>query len=136
MVCVYCNAKTKVVNSRWKKQYNQVWRRRECLNCHAIFTTDETVDLASAWMVTDKLTGIDSKFLVEKLVISIHECLRHRPNAASDAINITDTIVARLQRSTDTSIKIDKTVIKEATFVALNRFDTTAGMLYRAIHGI
>ena len=134
MVCVYCNAKTKVVNSRWKKQSNKVWRRRECLNCHAVFTTEETVDLSNIWLVTDKLTGTDSKFLVEKLLISLHECLRHRPNSASDALNITDTIVARLKRSTVTNSRIDKTVIKETAFVALNRFDTTAGMLYRAIH--
>ena len=42
MKCIYCNANTKVIDSRESQKGTR--RRRECLSCRKRFTTLEAVD--------------------------------------------------------------------------------------------
>src|ERR1700731_3135221 len=92
MICPYCGSSTQVTNSRRQKKDIRVWRRRHCDNCGAIFTTFETLDMASL-----RLANIDSKaseaFSGTKLLISIYESCKHRKSAPEDARALTDTVI-------------------------------------------
>lgn len=72
-------------------------------------------------------------FQRDKLLLSIHDSLKHRKTATSDATGLTDTVIARLYPLMQNTIieKIDITVI---TLEILQRFDKTAATHYAAFH--
>lgn len=71
MHCPYCvYPDTQVVNSRLTKLDTQVWRRRRCLKCKAVFTTHEMVDLSH--LMVFKKTGKIQKFNKMKLYSGIY----------------------------------------------------------------
>lgn len=94
MVCIYCNSETQVHNSRHQKRANQVWRRRKCLGCQAIFTTLEAVDTSQALSLRRK-THLQP-FSRDTLLLSIYDSLRHRPTAVNDASALTATAIGLL----------------------------------------
>lgn len=132
MVCIQCGKETKVTNSRLRKRSNQVWRRRECQNCHAIFTTEETVHYETAWTVRSK-TGSYQPFMPDKLTLSIYRSIQHRPNALSEAVDLCNTVIQKIQPKLKDGF-IDSQIITNITQVALNRFDSTASAHYQAFH--
>ncbi|HSW85451.1 MAG TPA: hypothetical protein VLF79_02455 [Candidatus Saccharimonadales bacterium] len=132
MVCVYCGNKTKVFNSRLQKRNNQVWRRRQCSSCHAVFTTEETIDYGGSWTVKSK-SGVITPFSREKLVMSLFRSCQHRKGALSDASALTDTIINKLHLQR-LSGSIDTDFISHTAQVALNRFDKAASVHYQAWH--
>lgn len=132
MVCIHCRGETKVINSRLKKRANNVWRRRHCLACDAVFTTLETADLVSSWGVRD-LKGKISPYNRDKLYLSIYESCRHRNKAVTEASHLTDTITERLQANIESGV-ISSSIIKKTALVTLNRFDRAAGTSYQAFH--
>ena len=131
MVCVYCSHETKVTNSRLQKKPNQVWRRRQCLHCGAIFSTIEAVNTGQALRFQDKKQF--EPFSRDKLFLSLHDSLKHRKTALSDATALTETVMSKLlphiQHAT-----IDRTVVIELTATVLNNFDKPAATSYRAFH--
>lgn len=131
MVCIYCGSGTKVTNSRPQKRVNGVWRRRQCLSCHTVFTSTEAVDLSGNIRVA-KQKRLEP-FRRDKLLLSIHDSLKHRKTATDDATGLTDTIIARLYPlMTDSVIQtVDITVITTET---LKRFDKVAATHYAAFH--
>ncbi len=134
MVCVYCGGDTRVVNSRPQIRSNQIWRRRLCKSCQAIFSTIESHDPAQTWMV--KKPGKPAKeFAKEKLFLSIYESLKHRSTALYDAKHLTQTVINNLSRTTKDGI-IESRTITNTVIVSLNRFDKTASTHYRAFHAI
>lgn len=131
MVCIYCGSETKVTNSRPQKRVNKVWRRRQCLSCNTVFTSTEAVDLSGSIRVA-KQKHLQA-FRRDKLLLSIHDSLKHRKTAISDATGLTDTIIAKLYPLMTNSVlqPADITVI---TLEALKRFDKTAATHYAAFH--
>jgi transcriptional regulator NrdR family protein len=89
MVCVYCGSETKVTNSRHQKRTNQVWRRRQCLKCTALFTTEEKTDHTSLWKVKKNNEETLVAFSRDKLFLSIYKSCEHRLNALADAASLT-----------------------------------------------
>lgn len=70
MKCIFCKkTKTDVINSRKGKGGDTVWRRRQCLSCKEIFTTEEAVSYSSFFVVKRNLTR--KRFVYEKLFASI-----------------------------------------------------------------
>lgn len=134
MVCIYCSGETQVVNSRPQKRLNTVWRRRKCLKCHNIFTTEEGALLGAVIAVIGK-GGSSTGFEREKLLISLYNSLRHRPTALSDAVGITDTVIAKLLPEGADGQLERATIIKTASDV-LKRFDRAAAVQYAAYHPI
>jgi transcriptional regulator NrdR family protein len=132
MVCIYCGSKTKVGNSRSSVKTHSTWRRRECLGCHSVFTTRETVDYSGALRVRDQ-NGRLEPFQREKLVISLHNSLSHRKTAISDATALTDTIITRLVSLQQKGI-IQIEQIKSSTLSTLKQFDQPAASHYKAHH--
>ena len=131
MVCVHCGGKTKVVNSRQQRKANQVWRRRQCLACGAVFSTREGAQHELAWLVQNK--GRLEPFSRDKLFLSLYKSCGHRPTALSDARGLTDTVVGKLPAHI-----VDGAVggrdIARVALVALNRFDKAASTHYQAFH--
>ena len=134
MVCVYCGNKTSVINSRLQKQINNVWRRRRCTKCHAIFSTFESVVYENTLAVQDSTSHI-TPFQREALFLSIFDSCKHRPNAISDATALTDTVLSKLRElkenhkgllSRDTLVKTTSDILKQ--------FDNAAYVHYAAFH--
>src|SRR6185369_12958000 len=90
MVCIYCGGKTAVVNSRSQKKANQTWRRRQCLDCQAVFTSVEAVDLPTS-LLFKKDAKHSEPFQRDKLFISVYEACGHRKDALRAATALTGT---------------------------------------------
>ena len=139
MVCVQCGGQTQVINSRHQKRANQVWRRRRCHQCNAIFTSEETASYSGAWRVagdagiTKGTKSVLEPFSRDKLFLSLHRSLQHRKTALSDAQALSDTVIKKLSGSARAGL-IEKKAIICAAQVALNRIDTAASVHYAAVH--
>lgn len=132
MVCIYCQQKTRVTNSRPQARLNRVWRRRLCTSCGAVFTSLERVSLETAIGVRNTAGGYEP-FNENKLLIDVFECLKHRQDALQDAEAITNTILGRLYKYIDAAT-VSREHIITATREVLARFDTVAAALYDAYH--
>lgn len=131
MVCVYCGSETKVSNSRLQKKANQVWRRRVCLQCDAIFTTREAVDVTRALRIYKNKQY--EPFSRDTLLLSVYDSLRHRKTATADATALTETIMSRLlPRIADATLQ--RQDVLEVTTGVLARFDKAAATSYQAFH--
>lgn len=133
MVCIYCGSETRVTNSRHQRRANQVWRRRMCTKCHAIFSTTECIDLYKTILLRRK-TQLEP-FSREKLLVSIYESLRHRKDALADATAICGTILGYLPPLIVDAI-IDRDDLVAITTETLQRFDSAAATHYAAFHAI
>jgi transcriptional repressor NrdR len=131
MVCVHCGGKTKVVNSRQQHKSNQVWRRRQCLKCGAVFSTREAAQHELAWLVRDGSRL--EPFSRDTLFLSLYKSCGHRPTALSDARGLTDTIIGKLPAHMVDGAVASQAIARVA-LVALNRFDTAASTHYQAFH--
>ena len=132
MVCVHCGSETKVINSRPQKRNNQVWRRRQCVNCKAVFTSEEQVAYSASWSIkTD--SGKMLPFNRDKLFLSLYECCKHRKTASEDAAALTDTIIKKVAPNVNNGV-VDMRTVAQVSLVALNRFDKAAGVQYQAYH--
>jgi len=131
MVCVYCSEQTRVANSRHQKKANQVWRRRQCLSCKAIFTTLESIDTTQALRVQSDKRYVP--FSRDKLLLSIYDSLRHRKTATDDATALTGTILSGLYPFIQNAT-LKRGTIAEVAVVVLANFDKAAATSYRAFH--
>lgn len=130
MVCVHCGAKTHIVNSRRQIRSNQVWRRRKCWDCSAVFTTCEMAHYDKAWVVK-KASGALEAFNRDKLLISLYKSCAHRGTAPQDAAALSDTVINKL-REHAVNGALDSRVISQVCQVALSRFDGAASAHYDA----
>lgn len=132
MVCIYCTGATQVINSRQQRQYNNIWRRRQCVSCKAIFTTHEQADLAAGLMVKAGASPRPQPFLRDKLFLSIHASCQHRADALQEAAELTRTVIAKLQARPGALISPSE--ITHAATTVLHRFDPVAATFYKAYH--
>ena len=132
MVCTLCSSETKVINSRPQKRNNQVWRRRRCISCRAVFTTEEAPVYSASWVVKSR-SGRLEPFSRDKLFLSLHKACQHRKTALSDSAGLTETIIKRLMSQIQNST-IETRLIVQTAQVTLNRFDSAASVSYEAFH--
>jgi transcriptional repressor NrdR len=132
MNCIYCGGSTKVVNSRPQKRLQQVWRRRQCQSCQAVFTTLEAAALGGSLIVRRQDSSVQP-FSRDTLFASILKACGHRSEAVNDAGALTATIIARLQNEAQTAA-LDVTRVIATTLEVLQRFDEAAAVQYRAYH--
>ena len=133
MVCIYCSAETQVINSRHQKKANQVWRRRRCLSCRAVFTTNEVTDPTQALRIRRK-TQLEP-FSRDTMLLSIYDSLKHRKTASSDASGLTATVMSMLYPLAVDTV-LDREVVIELVGQVLARFDKAAAVHYQAFHQI
>ena len=131
MVCVYCQSKTRVVNSRLQKKSNKVWRRRFCPICKDTFTSIETLQDLS-FMITDANTS-PKPFSRDNLFVSVYLSCGHRTTPISDATALTDTIVSKLLSSIHNGCIAKSTLTATAESV-LKHFDRVAATSYKAYY--
>lgn len=132
MVCLYCNEKLAVVNSRFQKKQNKVWRRRKCPNCGALFTTNESIDLSKVLMIK-RPNGQLEAFSREKLLASIYESCKHRKTPEKDAESLTASMITRML-ATSTDACIDLSTLKNLITEVLSSFDKASASHYRAYY--
>lgn len=131
MVCIYCGHETKVTNSRHQKRANTTWRRRKCIECGAIFTTTEVIELAQSLSVQYKRHL--EPFSRDKLLVSLYESLKHRNTALGDAAALTSTVLGHALAVSDRAV-IERDALVTVATTVLERFDISAATHYRAFH--
>lgn len=131
MICIYCSGSTQVVNSRHQKRTNQVWRRRKCVDCQAVFTTNERADLEQA--LSFRQDKALEPFSREILLLSVYDSLKHRKTAVSDAVGLTATIISQLTPFI-ANATLERDVVVTVAAEVLGRFDSTAATIYQAFH--
>ena len=130
MVCPYCKSDSKVINSRFQKRANSVWRRRKCPVCSAIWTTHELLEASSTYRVSK-----DDHLLVfrpELLYISLYEALRHKKTAPTDAEYVKNTVIQKLMAKHIAVIPRD--LITKTAHDVLRHFNKPAAAVYKAQH--
>ncbi len=131
MVCPYCSAPTDVVNSRSQKRNNQVWRRRRCQNCGAVFTTHESIDATKGFIVQNADGPVP--FTPEKLFAEVLSCVRDRQNAYEAARELTATITQKVFKNASKGLILPQNISWEAGQV-LKRFDKQVYLRFAAEH--
>lgn len=132
MVCIFCSNDTSVENSRPQKRTNSIWRRRQCKNCRAVFSTLESVDYDQSF-VYRTASGHLEPFQRDKLFLSVYESLRHRKTAVQDARHLTATVINKLVVK-QKQASIDQRLIIDCVTGVLKRFDRVALTHYQAFH--
>lgn len=131
MVCIYCGHKTKVNNSRSSVKNYTTWRRRQCLQCMAIYTTREYPELDSALRVRTRQNRLEP-FTRDDLFLSVYFSLSHTKTALNDANELTDTIISHILDYKTPVIKYSHII--ELTLGVLNKYDSVAYTYYLAHH--
>jgi transcriptional repressor NrdR len=131
MVCIYCGKETRVTNSRLQKRSNQVWRRRQCEVCKAVFTTHETIDMSQTLLVDS--SGSQSPYLSDMLFVDLLQALDHRNDKFTAARELTSTITQKLLKLSEKPSFKPKTISK-TTAAVLKNFDKRAWLRYVAEH--
>ena len=132
MVCLVCGANTQVINSRRQKRANQVWRRRRCLECLRVVTTNEAADIGQIFSV-ERPGSSSEPFLPDKLFTEVLLALQDRKDCYVAARELCATITQNLRKKSDGPVFQAK-MISEETAKALKRFNKRAWMRYRAEH--
>ena len=132
MVCIYCSARTQVVNSRHQVRTNQVWRRRQCQACQNVFTTLEAADLTSSLLFRKNKAHVEP-FSRDKLFLSVYDTLKHRKDALQAATALCDTILGRIATKIDNA-GVDRSILIQTATEVLKRFDRPASVMYAAYH--
>lgn len=132
MVCILCGATTQVFNSRPQKRLNQVWRRRRCTSCAAVFSTEESAQYSAAWMVSTRPSSLEP-FSRDKLFVSIYNSCQHRASPVGDARALADTVTQKLATYAHHGV-VEAKSIAQIIQVAMNRFDKAASVHYQAFH--
>lgn len=131
MRCVYCGGDTNVSNSRRQRRNNQIWRRRKCKACGAIFTSHEAIDLSSTLLVVSG--GSTRPFITDILFTEVLLALQDRKDCYSAAREATSTIVGQLLRPPAEPVVGTKQISQIAAKV-LRRLDKRAYLRYLAEH--
>ena len=132
MVCIYCSDETRVINSRHQKRLNQVWRRRKCDNCLAVFSTHEAASYEDSWRVQAADASL-RPFLRNKLFLSLHKSCEHRKRSVEDATGLTSTVISLLGHQTDAGL-LEASSIAITAHEVLQNFDKAAAVHYLAFH--
>jgi transcriptional regulator NrdR family protein len=132
MVCIYCQSETRVINSRLQKRVNNIWRRRKCESCKAVFTSVESPAFDKQLTVQQSPSHVQP-FSRDQLFLSVYDSLKHRKTALNDASALTDTIVGHLLPRIQNAALESITIAEEANKI-LKRFDKVASVHYRAFH--
>ena len=135
MVCIYCENKTEVSNSRAKAHTPSVWRRRTCKKCVAQFTTTELPDYTKALLVETYGSKKHMPFSRDKLFLSLHKSLGHRGDALNSSTALVNTVIGRLlNKKYVVNGSVTTKIISKVAYEVLKRYDPLAATTYKAYH--
>ncbi|MBE6626134.1 MAG: transcriptional repressor NrdR [Ruminococcaceae bacterium] len=128
MKCPVCSSpESKVLDTRPVEENNSIRRRRECLDCHARFTTYEIVDVLNPIVV--KKDGSRELFDKNKLLSGLLKACQKRN---VDAKAVADEIEAAIQSSMKSEITSVK--IGEMAMEKLKQLDAVAYVRFASVH--
>lgn len=137
MICINCfHAKTKVTNSRPHKKQSGTWRRRQCLQCLATYTTYERPAFDEGVKVHYHAGSrpITVNFSLSKLTLSIAASFSHdKVTQQLHALDLAETVEQLLINQVKQPSADD---IAATTHQVLKRFDELAALQYAAAHGL
>ena len=134
MKCAKCyNPTTVVVNTRSRTKSPVIWRRRRCLSCDSVFSTEERPTLEHSLTVWNPTTKQSQAFNPGILLISIGDAFQHNLTLGENsAWSLTQTISDLLATECQGSISTDD--ISAITHQTLMRFDASASLQYALKH--
>ena len=133
MKCPYCgHLGDKVVDSREKREGDEIRRRRQCLNpgCQKRFTSYERIDPIQYMVV--KKDGNRERFERQKLVAGLLKACEKRPVSVAAIEEIADRVDAMLQEKEKkeiTTAEIGSFVMQE-----LKRLDKVAYVRFASVY--
>lgn len=133
MVCMLCDSKTRITNSRSNAPGYQTWRRHTCNRCSAVYTTRESIDMSLSYRV-ERIKGNLEPFSRDKLFMSIARALEHRPNYIEDSGMLMWTILDAIQSGKQ--LVISRNDLVSLVTSTLRRFDIGSSQIYRSRHSI
>lgn len=90
------------------------------------------VDYEKSWVV-EYLDATSQPFLRDKLLLSLHRSLQHRPTALSDALGLSNTVISRLLPVARNG-QLATSVVATVSLETLRNFDKAAAVSYQAFH--
>jgi transcriptional repressor NrdR len=114
-----------------QKRNNQVWRRRKCGFCKAVFTTHEAVDLSGALLVRSGAST--TPFLPDLLFTEVLLALQDRRDSYMAAREVTNTVIKQLLKLPDNPLFEPRQISRVASKV-LGRLDKRAQLRFVAEH--
>src|SRR3990167_10576514 len=131
MHCPFCRAEeTKVTNSRLITNGARVKRRRQCLICHARFTTFETAELDIPLVV--KRDGRREEFDLNNLRTGMLRALEKRPISTDKIEESIATIILDLRRRGEREIASQ--IIGELVMQQLYNLDHIAYVRFASVY--
>lgn len=109
---------------------NNVWRRRRCLSCGAVFTSVEAPDLASSLSVNR--LGVYEPFSVDLLYTELLLALQDRKDCYSAARELSNSVIRNLVKEEGASFTPPQ--ISQTSAKVLKRFNRRAYQRYAAEH--
>lgn len=134
MICPFClHKKTDIYNSRSTNKGSTVWRRRRCLQCQNVFTTQESFNPSDIW----KVNNVNKKapYSRARLAISLIKACDHRQDAESKVWYLFEGIEQQLLpiAARNNQLITTSDIAKVAADI-LKNFDATAYVKYISHH--
>lgn len=133
MKCIYCGCKdSKVIDSRYIDENNQIRRRRECLNpdCQKRFNTYETVEMLPIMVV--KTDESRQSFNPLKIKQGIMRACEKRPVSVAQIDEMVNDIEKQIQNSLKQEIKSSE--IGEMIMGKLKSVDEVAYIRFASVY--
>ena len=131
MICPTCgDGETRVLESRESDAGEAIRRRRECLDCHARFTTFERFEQSTLWVV--KRDGIRQPFERSKLLRGLERACVKRPVALDSIERIVAAVEAGFRR--DGLSEVLSEAIGEAALLHLRDLDGVAYIRFASVY--
>ena len=133
MNCIYCGCKdSKVIDSRYIDENNQIRRRRECLNpdCQKRFNTYETVEMVPIMVV--KTDESRQSFNPLKIKQGIMRACEKRPVSVAQIDEMVNDIEKQIQNSLKQEIKSSE--IGEMIMEKLKGIDEVAYIRFASVY--
>ena len=131
MICPACGVgETRVLESRVSDAGEAIRRRRECLECHARFTTFERLEQSALWVV--KRDGSRQPFDRSKLLRGLERACVKRPVA----LDLIERIVAAVEAGfrSDGLSEVPSGAIGEAALLHLRELDGVAYIRFASVY--
>ena len=131
MICPACgDGETRVLESRVSDAGEAIRRRRECLDCHARFTTFERLEQSALWVV--KRDGSRQPFDRSKLLRGLERACVKRPVA----LELVERIVAAVEAGfrSDGLSEVPSEAIGEAALLHLRELDGVAYIRFASVY--
>jgi transcriptional repressor NrdR len=131
MICPACGVgETRVLESRVSDAGEAIRRRRECLECHARFTTFERLEQSTLWVV--KRDGGRQPFDRSKLLRGLERACVKRPVALDQIERIVAAVEAGFR--SDGLSEVPSEAIGEAALLHLRELDGVAYIRFASVY--